>query len=488
MITPLSSARRLLLSIALAVAAAVLGLPFSLNPQIAAAATPKCSWAPFTSTSPIRYRIPSVVRTAGGRLFAFAERRNNNVDNDDEGDFDISMATSDDDGCTWTRPRIVASQGSSRVSNPVPVYVPAVDKVLLISSIKLKDRSAASGYRQYLHRQWISADGRQVTALADGRITATNKWPGMTGTGHGLVLTTGSHIGRIVIALGGTRSDGTRIPRSLLSDDNGHTWRVGWEKASPGKLKLIEGTVAELTDGSLLASYRDNGKGVPTPGKNRVSATSSDGGESLGTSFSAMSAVKTVPAGGSLLQLTGRSNLLLFSGPSNTSGTLTQRKGMRIFLSTDRGRSWKKGLAVGSSTAPAYYSDLVQLNDSTVGILYESGYGSGKKYWHKIAFRQVSISALQQSLLPTLAKKQSPSIAGSLAVGRTVTAKPGRWSPSATTTAYQWLRSGKTIPGATSATYKVSKADKGKKLSVRVTATRSGYQKATATSPSRKVS
>ncbi len=444
-------------------------------------------WAPLTSTSGARYRVPSVVQGADGRLFVFAERRNNNQDNDDEGDFDISMATSTDDGCTWSAPRVIASHGSQRVSNPVPVWVAAVNKVLLISTVKVKDSSASSGYRHYLHKQWISADGQDVTPLSEGRFTTSNQWPGMSGIGHGIVLSSGYQAGRIVIPLGSTRPDGKRVPRSLLSDDNGQTWRVGWEQASPGKLKLIEGTVAELRDGSLLASYRDKGDGVATPGSNRVSAVSTDGGQSLATTFKAMSGVKTVPTGGSLLQLTGYSDLLLFSSPSNTSGTLKQRKGMRIFISTDQGRSWKKGLAVGSSTGPAYYSDLVQLDQENIGIAFESGYGSGKKYWHKIAFKKISIADLNESLLPTLAKKKNPTVSGTHKVGKTLTAKHGTWSPSVTVTSYQWLRNGKPISSATAATYKPTKSDKGKKLSVKITVASPGYQKATATSSNRKV-
>lgn len=479
-------ALRLQLSVALALATATLGLPSLISPTVAQAAT-ACTWTPMDSTSSARYRVPSVVRGADGRLFVFAERRNDNYDNNDEGDFDIAMATSTDDGCTWSKPRVVSSYGSHRVSNPVPVYVPAVNKVLLISTVKVKDSSSSSGYRFYLHKQWISADGQSSTSLADGRFTATNQWPGMTGTGHALVLSNGYHAGRILVPLGSTRSDGKRVPRSLISDDNGQTWRVGWEQASPGKLKLIEGTAAELPDGRILASYRDKGDGVPTPGKNRVSAISTDGGQSLSTGFTAMSGVKTVPSGGSLLQLTGASNLLLFSGPSNTSGKLTQRKGMRIFISTDQGRSWKKGLAVGGSSDPAYYSDLVQLSNSTVGIAYESGYGKGQKYWHEIAFRQVSIADLNQSLLPTLSKKKSPTVSGTHKVGKTVSAKQGSWSPAATATRYQWLRNGKAITSATAASYKLSKADKGKKLSVKVTVVSPGYQSASASSSGKKV-
>lgn len=37
-------------------------------------------------------------------------------------------------------------------------------------------------------------------------------------------------------------------------------------------------------------------------------------------------------------------------------------------------------------------------------------------------------------------------------------------------TGYQWLRGGKTIKGATKATYNVRKADRGKKVACRVSA------------------
>jgi len=478
--------RRLQLSVALAVATATLGLPAALSPTVASAAS-GCTWTPLTSSDKARYRVPSVVRGADGRLFVFAERRNDNADNDDEGNFDIAMATSTNGGCTWSTPRVVADYGSPRGSHTGPVYVPAVNKVLLVTTVKAYDSSLPSGYRFYLYRQWISADGQDVSPLAEGRFTATNQWPGMTGVGHGLVLTHGDHAGRIVLALGSTRPDGKRVPRSLISDDNAQTWKVGWEQASPGTLKLIEGTAAELGDGSLLASHRDRGDGSPQPGANRVSARSTDAGASLSTAFAPMSGVKTVPTGGSLLQLSGTSNLLLLSSPSNTSGKLTQRKGMRIFISSDQGRSWKKGLAIGGSTAPAYYSDLVQMDDSRVGLVYESGYGSGKTYWHKIAFAAVSITALEQSLLPTVTKKKSPSVAGTMKVGKTVTARPGTWSPTAAVTSYQWLRNGTPIAGATGSSYRLTKADKGKKISVRIRLARPGYQNASATSSGRRV-
>jgi len=43
---------------------------------------------------------------------------------------------------------------------------------------------------------------------------------------------------------------------------------------------------------------------------------------------------------------------------------------------------------------------------------------------------------------------------------------------------YQWLKNGKKIKGAKKATYRVRAKDRGKKISVRVTAKKKGYEKA----------
>lgn len=68
----------------------------------------------------------------------------------------------------------------------------------------------------------------------------------------------------------------------------------------------------------------------------------------------------------------------------------------------------------------------------------------------------------------------SPKIVGSLALGKVLTADPGSWSASPAL-AYQWLRAGIAVPGATRATYTVGVADVGKRLTVKVTGTKPGY-------------
>ncbi|WLQ07102.1 S8 family serine peptidase [Arthrobacter oryzae] len=75
-----------------------------------------------------------------------------------------------------------------------------------------------------------------------------------------------------------------------------------------------------------------------------------------------------------------------------------------------------------------------------------------------------------------------PTISGAPAVGSTLTAVPGTWTPAPDSLAYQWYRSGTAIAGATSAGYRLTDADLETTISVRVTGTASGYGTATAES------
>lgn len=74
----------------------------------------------------------------------------------------------------------------------------------------------------------------------------------------------------------------------------------------------------------------------------------------------------------------------------------------------------------------------------------------------------------------------APAITGKARPGRRLTAVPGTWT-GATSYSYRWLRNGKAIRGADAASYRLTRKDARKRLSVRVTATGPGGT-ATATS------
>ncbi len=75
----------------------------------------------------------------------------------------------------------------------------------------------------------------------------------------------------------------------------------------------------------------------------------------------------------------------------------------------------------------------------------------------------------------------NPTISGTLKVGKILTAGPQTSVPTGTRT-YRWLRNGVAISGATKPTYKLAKADKGTKVSVRVYYSQAAYGSTSRTS------
>jgi hypothetical protein len=73
-------------------------------------------------------------------------------------------------------------------------------------------------------------------------------------------------------------------------------------------------------------------------------------------------------------------------------------------------------------------------------------------------------------------------VIGSPVVGQQLTAVVGAWTPIPDKYTYQWYRSGKAISKATKSSYKLVSADRGKEISVKVTAVKAGYNNAALTS------
>ena len=75
----------------------------------------------------------------------------------------------------------------------------------------------------------------------------------------------------------------------------------------------------------------------------------------------------------------------------------------------------------------------------------------------------------------------TPTIEGTVKAGNVLTVKRGTWTWGTAFT-YRWLRNGVPISDAYASTYKVRTADKGTKLTVRVTGSRFGYTTVSRTS------
>ncbi|MBB2944862.1 hypothetical protein FB565_004595 [Actinoplanes lutulentus] len=126
------------------------------------------------------------------------------------------------------------------------------------------------------------------------------------------------------------------------------------------------------------------------------------------------------------------------------------------------------GVAISGATGSAYPIPAAMLGKRlTVTVTAKrAGHLSG-----------VATSAASAAVVAGSAPKASkaPTISGTVAVGSTVTASTGTWSPTAASYAYQWSANGVAIKGATGSAYPIPAAMLGKRLTVTVTAKRAGH-------------
>lgn len=84
--------------------------------------------------------------------------------------------------------------------------------------------------------------------------------------------------------------------------------------------------------------------------------------------------------------------------------------------------------------------------------------------------------------VPAVIQPGQPRVVGTARVGRVLTARPGTWQPAGVSLRHRWLRNGKAIGKATKAKYQLVRADRGKRISVRITGTKAGYAMVSVTS------
>ncbi len=381
---------RCLAGAAAAVSVALAGL-LAVPGQAHAAASSGCSSTPFRASPKHHtwFRIPAITKTKSGALLAFAERRDRELG--DMGNFDVVYARSTNGGCSWSRYTVIGNDGQNRVSNPVPIVDQYTGKVLLFSVVTPRSKS---GHGKGLYLQTSTDNGVSFSSLLSGQVRPVGQYKGgLTGPGHAIQLSV-THPGRLIVPLGYRTSKGLYGAYGIYSDDHGASWHTGFDQQDQnGKYKLMEGTIAELSDGRLFISFRLK-HDLAKAGTARQYAYSSDGGESLDGTFRRLP-LKIVSVQGSALGLKGsHRSQLLFSAPSDTQRNL--RRDMSIFVSTTGGRSWSKGYHVELESKPGSYSDLVQLSDASVGVIYETG---KVKWKERIGFVRMAIPSLTRPAL-----------------------------------------------------------------------------------------
>ncbi|MGW8065427.1 exo-alpha-sialidase [Streptomyces ziwulingensis] len=324
------------------------------------------------------FRIPAIVRTTDDTLLAFAEGRVLNCG--DAGDIDIVVKRSTDGGRTWGPLRVVNDGGGDTHGNPAPVVDRTTGRVLLVETYNAGRTDAAgcaAPCARTPHLQYSDDDGRTWSAPRDLSAAILppdwNSWYA-TGPVHGVQLSGGSHAGRLVVGVNAETWDGGRVTANhaalVISDDGGDHWRVGatdtWPVAADGtfRQKPSEMALTERADGSLLVSGREE-KGTDLG--HRTQAVSLDGGDSFAGPFRTLPDLYTPQVQGSVLRLGDR---LLLSAPADPD----RRRTMAVRSSYDGGATWDsvdRGTVVTRDWSG--YSDLVAVDEGTVGLLYEAG-------------------------------------------------------------------------------------------------------------------
>ncbi len=195
----------------------------------------------------------------------------------------------------------------------------------------------------------------------------------------------------------------------------------------------------------------------------------------------------TVPAGRSFVEVTSYSDspmwgkrytlrvgyFLTSSTPAITGtkavgNTLTARHGTWTSGTKFSYHWYAAGKAIAKATKATFKLTKAQAGKAiTVKV-------TGKKTGYATVTR---VSKATAKVL-TAAK---PTLTGTKAVGNTLTARHGTWT-SGTKFSYHWYAAGKAIAKATKATFKLTKAQAGKAITVKVTGKKTGYATVTRTS------
>jgi sialidase-1 len=338
------------------------------------------------------FRIPSVIRAPSGDLLAFCEGRVNTCR--DNGDIDLVMRRSQDDGRTWGDLQVVWDDGANTCGNPCPVVDARTGRILLLMTHNIgsdHESHIARGRAAGTRTVWIAEsddDGATWTTPRDLTREAKDfDWGWYaTGPGVGIQLRGGLHAGRLVVpcdhsyaAPAADRSlhDAGYGSHVIFSDDGGRTW----SRSEPIRPRVNECQVVELPAGRLLLNMRNQ-----RDTNRRAVAISDDGGRTWTPPRDDETLIEP-RCQASILRLSwpgqrqsdpGR---IVFANPAST-----RRDTMTVRLSEDDGETWPYSRIVYPGGAA--YSCLVALPDRVVGLLFE------RDGYRRISFARLELASL----------------------------------------------------------------------------------------------
>ncbi len=310
--------------------------------------------------------VIGIERTQKGRLWACW------VGNGDSPNGFFMLATSDDDGESWSKPRVVIDpsdplNGLQRRALVGNLWIDPLGRLWCFfdQSLGYFDGRAGVWYIRCDDPDATVPSWTEPERMADGctlnkpTVLSSGEWllPVSLWTRDRIGIGTSQGVARNALDAAHRELDNVRMANVFASQDAGKSWSRRGGIVFP-ETDFDEHMLVQRRDGSLWMLARTK-YGI-------AESTSSDRGKSW--SEPRPSAIQNVSARFCIRRLASGNLLLIKNGPINVR--LPHRSSMMAFISTDDGVNWSRGLLL-DDRAEVSYPDAVQSPDGTIFVVYD---------------------------------------------------------------------------------------------------------------------
>lgn len=334
------------------------------------------------------YRIPALATTKVGTLIVAYDMRRRSPGHDLQGDIDIGISRSCDEGKTWDPIRVAMDMGEygglaqdqNGVSDPGLLVDQTTGTIFLFAlwmngkpgHHQWKGEGSESGYEIGRSAQFLV-----VRSQDDGRTWSKpeNLTRNLKKSDWRLLApspTTGICLddGTMVMPVQGRIETDDPFSALIISRDHGNTWTLS--KPATGAI-ASESQVAQLSDGSLMLNMRTEQLVGSLSEKYRSVYITNDLGETWSPHATNRNTIIESGCNASLLSVklnkeNKKKQILLFANPHSQKSRTHQS----IQVSYDDGRTWpeEKRILLDEYRGAGYPS-LARINENEIGIVYE---------------------------------------------------------------------------------------------------------------------